>query len=91
MAAATVDTSIPIQRESAGSLILHIVSFSALDDTNTYDSGISSGVVGYWANAETNEGTAGDEGINVAYSGSTFTFYMKTAATAAKLFILSRT
>ena len=86
MAAATVSR---VERHSQGDLTLFVVTFSSLADTNTYASGLGSNVVGYWANAETNETTAGDEGINVANSNGTFTFYGKTTASAAKLFILA--
>lgn len=86
MAAATVSTVI---QENVGSLTLHIVTFSSLADTNTYASGIP-GVVGYWCNAGTDEGTAGDQGINVAESSGTFTFSLDTTATDAKLYVLSR-
>ena len=86
MAEATVSSTI---RESAGSMTMHIVTFSSLADTNTYASGIS-GVIGYWCNAGTDESTAGDQGINVAESSGTFTFSLDTTATDAKLYVLSK-
>lgn len=86
MAAATVSRT---ERHSCGDLTLLIVTFSSLADTNTYASGLGTNVVSYWANGEINEGTAGDEGINVANSSGTFTFYLKTTNTAAKLHILA--
>ena len=87
MAAATVNTT---TRESLGSLTLHVINFSSVADTNTYASGLPN-VVGYWANSATNEGTQGQEGVNVAESSGTFTFYLKTTATDLDLYILSRT
>ena len=86
MAAGTVSRT---EVENCGSLTLHIVTFSSLADTNTYASGLPN-VVGYWANSGKDEGTVGDEGINVSESSGTFTFNLKTTSTDAKLFILSR-
>lgn len=88
MAAATLSTT---ERHNAGSLTLYVFTFSSVADTNTYASGLGSNVVGYWANAETNEATAGDEGFNVANSSGTFTFYGKTTATSFKLYVLATT
>lgn len=86
MAAATVSTT---KRHSVGDLTLFIVTFSSVADTNTYASGLGSRVVGYWANSVMNEGTQGDEGVNVAESSGTFTFYLKTTSTSLKLYILA--
>ena len=86
MAAGTVSR---VDRESVGSLTLHIVTFSSLADTNTYASAIP-GIVGYWCNSGYDEGTVGDEGVNVSLSSSTFTFNLKTTSTDAKLYVLSK-
>ena len=88
MAAITVASNYPI-RTSVGDLTMHIVRSTSVADGDTYASGLGSAVVAYWANGETDEGTAGDEGINVANSSGTFTFYLKTTG-AVNLFILSR-
>ena len=88
MAAITLATGYPI-RENAGSLTLHIVQSASVADADTYASGLGANVVGFWANSEVNEGTQGDEGVNVANSSGTFTFYLQTTG-AVTLYILSR-
>ncbi len=88
MAVQTPASGYPI-RESVGSLTLFIVRFTSVATTDTYASGLGSNVVGYWANGETDEGTDGDEGINVANSSGTFTFALKTAGIVT-LYILAR-
>jgi len=85
MAAATVSRT---DRESVGSLTLHIVTFSSVADTNTYASGLAN-VVSFWASGTADE-TAGEEGVNVSESSGTFTFGLKTTG-IVRLFILSRT
>ena len=61
------------QVESAGSLFLHIATFAATaDNDDSWASGIT-GVVGYWANG-TDDPTQTKEGIDVSFSGTTFTF-----------------
>jgi hypothetical protein len=87
MADATVSS---VNRHSVGDMTMHIVDFSSIADTNTYASGLPN-VLGHWANDATNVVTLGDEGINVAESSGTFTFYVKTTTTDAKLYILSLT
>jgi len=88
MAAATLSRT---EEHSCGDLKLYVFTFSSVADTNTFASGLGSKVVGYWANSETNESTAGDEGFNVANSSGTFTFYGKTTATGGfKLFVLAQ-
>lgn len=89
MAAATVATGYPI-RDSLGSLTLLTVKFSSLADTNTYATGLTAGqLIGYWASSGSSE-TAGEEGVNVAFSAGTFTLGLKTTSTEAFLFILFR-
>lgn len=89
MAAITLATGYPI-RENAGSLTLYIVNSASVADGDTYASGLGLNVVGFWCNSAVDEGTAGDEGINVANSSGTFTFYRKTTGDAT-LYILART
>ena len=88
MAAITVATNYPL-RENLGSVNLLIVKSSSVADADTYASGISGQIVGFWANAETDEATAGDEGVNIAESSGTFTFYLKTTG-AVTLYVLFR-
>jgi len=85
MAAATQSGT--IMRESFGSLQLHIIPFTNIDDTNTYASGISR-IVGYWANAS-NDPTQEKEKIDVALSGSTFTFSAGEDTRTGTLYVLS--
>jgi len=85
MAAATVSGS-PV-RENFGSLQIHIITFSNIDDTNTYASGIER-VVGYWANATDNP-TQGKEHIDVANSSGTFTFSCGENTRTGMLYVLS--
>jgi hypothetical protein len=89
MAAQTAASGYPI-RENVGSLTLYVVKFTSVSTTDTYASGLGTNVVGYWANAENDEGTDGDEGVNVANSSGTFTFALKTAG-VVYLYILART
>ena len=77
-------------RENAGSLTLHIYNFSSVVDADTYDTGLGTNVVGFWANGQTNEGTAGQEGVAVSNSSGTVTFGLKTTG-AVNLFVLART
>ena len=83
---ATLSTT---QRESLGSLTLLRFVLTTVADTETFASGLGSNVFGYWANAITNEGTQGDEGVNVAESSGTFTFYLQTTGTV-HLYVLAR-
>jgi len=86
MAIATVSGS-PV-RESWGSLQFHIITFSNIDDTNTYDSGIKR-VVGYWANGTDDPSTQAANKIDVAESDGTFTFSCGENARAGMLYVLS--
>lgn len=78
------------EQHSMGDLTLYVATFSSIADTNTYASGLGGNVVAWWAQLEANESTQGDEGVNVANSSGTFTFYLKTTG-AGKLFILATT
>ena len=82
---ATLSTT---QRKSAGDMTLFIFTLTTVADTETFASGLGSNVLGYWANAITNEGTQGEEGVNVANSSGTFTFYLKTTGTVL-LYVLA--
>lgn len=88
MAAATQSGT--IQRERWGSLELHIIPFTVIDDTNTYASGIKK-IVGYWANGTddpTQEKEAIDVRITTASTG-TFTFSTGENDRAGTLYVLS--
>jgi len=85
MAAATQSGT--IIREAIGSLQLHIIPFSNIDNTNTSASGIQR-VFGYWANA-TDDPTQGTEKIDVANSSGTFTFSTGEDARTGTLYVLS--
>jgi len=88
MAAATESGS-PI-RENWGSLQLHIITFSNIDDTNTYASDINR-VVGYWANGTDAATDHHNAGIDVAESSGTFTFSTGENARTGMLYVLSKT
>ncbi|MEK7180420.1 MAG: hypothetical protein AAB706_03005 [Patescibacteria group bacterium] len=84
MAAQTAATT---TRESLGSLILMIYTFTSVVDADTFASGLGSNVKGFWANSESAE-TAGDEGVNVTNSAGTFTLNLKTTG-AVTLYVLA--
>ena len=88
MAAKTPDT---IVRESVGSLTLLMCNFSTtnIDRTDTYASGLSTNVVGYWFNG-TLASTSGSE-VRVANSSGTFSFYSSEDDNTGTLFILAKT
>ncbi len=72
MAAKTPDSVIT---ESLGSLTLKIATFSTndIDDGDTWDTGLSGKIVGYWANA-TDDPTQTKEGIDCSESAGVITF-----------------
>ena len=88
MASATRDTSVDILRTSFGSLQIHIITFSNIDDTDTYVSGVSR-IVGYWANGTNDPSTATNTSIDVAESSGTFTFSCGEDTRAGMLYVLS--
>ena len=75
------------ERHSAGDLTLFVFTFSSIADADTFASGLPN-VVAWWGNQEVNEGTAGEEGVNISEASGTFTFFLKTAG-AGKLFVYS--
>lgn len=75
-------------RESLGSLQLHIITFSNIDDTNTYASGIKR-VVGYWCNGTDDPSTQASGAIDVSESSGTFTFNTGENGRAGMLYVLS--
>lgn len=88
MAAAT--TTGTLLRENVGSLTLFIQSFSDIDDTNTWDSGLPTGsVVGFWIQ-QTDDSADGQFGISVAESAGVFTFQTDEANKTGTLYVLAK-
>jgi len=84
-----VKTPDPILRENTGSSTLHIATFSDIDDTDTWASGLTN-IIGYWAVAS-DEATSGQlAGIDVAESSGTFTFSVGEANRTALLYVLTK-
>jgi len=74
-----------------GSLTMYQYNFSSVAaGDGSHASGLGDRVVGYWANAVTTEGTAGDTGVNVSNSSGTFTMYQATASVDTKLYVLAQ-
>ena len=82
---ATISSTI---RNSVGSMNLHIVSFSDLDDTDTYASGLH-GIVSWWATATDNPTTQTNNALDVSEASGTFTFNSGEDNRTAKLYILT--
>jgi hypothetical protein len=80
MAAKTPST---IKRESNGSNNLLICTFTDIDDTDTWTSGMNS-VIGAWVNAT--DGVTG--GIDVAESAGVFTFSTASANRTAQVYVI---
>ena len=77
-------------RESFGSMTLYIYKLTSVATDETYDTGLGTNIIGYWANGETNV-TAGEEGINVSNSSGTLTFYLNGDTQTVDVFVLART
>ena len=88
MAAKTPDT---VKTESLGSLALLICDFTTtnIDNDDTYASGLSTNVVGYWFN-NTLTDTAAKE-VHASNSSGTFTFSTGENDITGQLYILART
>jgi len=77
--------------ENAGSTTFHIATFAAtVDDGDTWASSIEH-IVGYWGNCTDTPTTQTSEGVDVALSGSTFTFSLGEANRGIMLYVLSKT
>lgn len=88
MAAATQSGT--ILRESWGSLKLHMIPFTNIDDTNTYASAITDNpIVGYWANCTDDATSQTKNAIDVRLSGTTFTFSTGENGRTGTLYVLS--
>lgn len=93
MAVQTVASGYPL-RENIGSLTLVIYSFTSVADADTFDCGMASNVVSFWAQTSGNPVTQTSAGNGVTYSATTgtgvFTFYPGENSLGILLFILAR-
>ena len=86
-----------VSTQSMGNLRLSIITFTDIDNADTYDSGIPS-AVSYWANG-TDTPTANRETVAASYAmdvvgspnAGRFTFSTSEDNRAVKLYVLSRT
>lgn len=79
-----------VLRENAGSMTLHIATFAATADSgDTWASAIAH-IIGFWANGADTPTVQTVEGIDVALSSSTFTFYPGEADRGIMLYVLSK-
>ena len=75
-----------IKQESAGNLKLILATFTDIDNGETWASGITE-IVKYHATGTDDPTTQGNESIDVALSGSTFTFYTGEDNRTGTLFV----
>jgi hypothetical protein len=88
MSALTVSSQ---DRESMGSLTLHIFDFSSVTSADTFASGLGTSVVGYWVQPTTSVGTGSNPAGAVATNSSgTFTFSGILSSSALSLFVVAR-
>ncbi len=85
---ATERTPSRVIRESVGSINLHIATFTEIDNTDTYVSGLT-GVVGKWFNADDDPTVQVSGGVDVSESSGTFTFRAGEDDRTGKLTILT--
>jgi hypothetical protein len=80
-----------VTAESYGSMKLVIATFTVIDDTDTWTSGIK-GAVGYWCNGTDDPTTQASNAIDVSYVSSTgvFTFNCGEDDRAGKLYVLTK-
>ena len=84
-----VRTPDPIIIENTGSSTLHIATFSAVDDGDTWVSAIQN-IIGYWAVASDDVTSGQLAGIDLALSGTTFTFNTGEDDRSALVYVLSK-
>lgn len=78
-------------RESIGSVTLHIFDFSSVTSADTFASGLGTSIVSYWAQPTTNVGTGSNPaGAVVTNSSGTFTFSGILSSSAVTLFVVAR-
>jgi len=79
-----------VYKENAGSMTLHIATFAGTaDDGDTWASSIPH-VIGYWANGTDDPTTQASAGVDVALSGTTFTFSLGESDRSFMLYVLSK-
>ena len=79
------------QRDSVGSLTLHVFNFSSVTTGDTFASGLGASVIGYWAQDTTSAGTGSNPcGAVATNSSGTFTFTGMLSSTAVTLFVVAR-
>jgi hypothetical protein len=72
MAAKTPST---VRRESAGSQTKIVATFTDIDDTDTWASGLGTNVQDYYFVRKEDPATQANTGVAVAFSAGTFTFH----------------
>ena len=87
MAAITPSGNTPTR--TSNDVTLHVVTFASVDDADTYASAIE-GIIGHWAQVTADPTTNTSAGINVALSGSTFTFFPGVDSLTVTLFVMAR-
>jgi hypothetical protein len=83
-------TAASVIRENVGSLTLHVVSFTSVTGDDTWASGLSTSVVGFWANDTNAGGSTLVVGVNVKNASGTFTFQTSVAAHPITLYVVSK-
>jgi len=78
-----------VKMENFRSLSLYIFVLTTVSSDDTYDTGLGTRIVGFWANGHTNV-TAGEEGINVSNSAGTLTFALNGDAQTVTAYVLAR-
>jgi hypothetical protein len=77
-----------VKNENFRSLSLFIFTLTTVSSDDTYDTGLGTRIVGFWATGQTNV-TAGEEGINVSNSAGTVTFALNGDAQTVTLYVLA--
>lgn len=92
MAVQTVATNYPL-RLNMGSSTLVIYSFTSVADADTFDCGMGTNVVSFWAQTNGNPATQTSAGNGTTYSASTgtgtFTFYPGENSLGLLLFVVA--
>jgi len=79
-----------VVRHSIGSNVLLACTFAGTaDDGDTWASGLSTNIIGYWANASDDPTTQTSGGVDVGLSSGTFTFYLGEDNRAFILYVLT--
>jgi hypothetical protein len=83
--------AVSTKRLNFGSVDVVKVNFSSIDDGDTYASGMSTNIVGFWFQQTDNPTTQASAGSSVANSSGTFTFYPGEEGASGDLYILTGT